>query len=282
MSPKLMFSKMFMGSVIPISEARIAFRLTKEILFGTTKKGLSKDVGSTKIPAGSPSGLVNPLGTGSLNPLGAGPLHPLGTGLVNALGEPLDTSTVDLGSGAKQNRGNGSSGVSSVKSRCEINDLRVGKSNTGEDWAYILAGIDKERQEKYGEVIYEPNVYPPEVIRMESEGQPKWGFLLVEKLPRWRKIVRGIAGFVTLVGGTYLLTPFVGPIPAAIISAAATIGVRKLLTLGRSVHFSAETADRHLTNGYTPKRDYDIFERLVREAAHKVVLNDDTSVRFQN
>ena len=170
---------------------------------------------------------------------------------------------------------------SSVKPRCDISDLRVGKSKTGEDWAYILAGIDKERQEKYGEVIYEPHIYPSEVIRVESEGRPKWGFLLVEKLPRWRKIVRGIAGFVTLAGGIALLTPIVGPIPAALISGAAAIGVRKLLTLGRSVHFSAETADRHLTNGYAPKRDYDILERLVHEAAEKVVLNADASVRFQ-
>lgn len=184
------------------------------------------------------------------------------SGLVNPLGEPLNTSTV-------------------VKPRREIVDLRVGKSNTGEDWAYILVGIDAERQAKYGEVIYEPNVYPLNVMRVESEGG-QWGFLAVEKLPRRRKIVRGIAGLVTLVGGTVRLMPFVGPIPAAIISGAAALGVRKLMTLGRSVKFSAETADHHLTNGYAPKRDYDIFERLVHEATHKVVLNADASVHFQS
>ena len=198
------------------------------------------------------------------------------SGLVNPLGEPLNTSISDLGSRPKN-----SSGVSSVKPRCKIEDLHIGKLNTGEDYAYILAGRDTEREQKYGEVIYEHTVYPHDVIGVESEGRSKWGFLLVEKLPRWRKIVRGIAGLITLVGGTALLTPFVTSIPAAIISAAAAIGVRKLLTLGRSVHFEAETAGLHLT-GSAPKRDYDIFERLVREATHKVVSSADVSVCLQH
>ena len=154
-------------------------------------------------------------------------------------------------------------------------------NNTDGDWAYISAGIDKEREKKYGEVIYEHNISPPNVLHIETVGRAKWGFLLVEKLPRGRRIVRGIVGFVTLVGGTALLTPFVGPIPAAIISGAAAMGIGKLLTLGRSVHFEAKTAGLHLTNGYAPKRDYDIFKRLVREATRKVV-NTDASVCFQN
>ena len=226
-------------------------------------------------------GLVNQLGEplNTSTPSGNTQVEPPSE-LVNPLGEPLTPKVNSSGNGSGKS-GNGSSGVSSVKPRREIVDLRVGKSNTGEDYAYILAGIDTERQKKYGEVIYEPHIYPSEVIRVESAERPKWGFLLVEKLPRWRKIVRGIAGFVTLVGGIALLTPFVGPVPAALISGAAALGVRKLLTLGRSVRFSAETADRHLTNGYTPKRDYDIFKRLVHEAAEKVVLNADASVRFQ-
>ena len=197
-------------------------------------------------------------------------------GLVNPLGEPLDTSTVGLGSGRKKEGVNDSSGVSS-KPRCEIGDLRVVKSNTGESFGYIAAGAD----EKYGEVIYEHTIYHPDVMRIESTGRPEWGFLLVKRLPRWRKIVRAIAGVVTLLGGTIVLSSIgVGPIPAAIISGAAALGVRKLCTLGRSVHFEAETADLHLTNGYAPKRDYDIFKRLIHEATHKAV--NDASVCFQN
>lgn len=196
--------------------------------------------------------------------------------LVNPLGEPLNTSISDLGS--RPNNGSASSfGVSSVKARCEIEDLRVGKTHTGEEWAYILPGIDKERQAKYGEVIYEPHIYHHEIIRIERTGRPKWGFLIVEKLPRWRRIVRGIAGLVTLVGGTALLTPFITPIPAAIVSGAAALGVRKLSTLGRSVGFEAETSERHLT-GYAPKRDYDILKRIVRQATHK---SADVSACFQ-
>lgn len=201
--------------------------------------------------------------------------------LVDALGEPLNTSIFDLGS--RSQHGNpSSSGGSSVKPRCEISNLQVGKNITGDDHGYILAGIDEERQKKYGELVYEHTIYPPDVIRIESTGKPKWGFLLVEKLPRWRKIVRGIAGFVTLVGGTVLLTPYVGPIPAAIISGAAALGARKLFTLGRSVHFEAETDALYLTNGYAPKRDYDIFERLVREATDKIVSNADSRMCLQH
>ena len=201
-------------------------------------------------------------------------------GFVNALGEPLNTSISDIGSREK-NGSTGSSSVSSIKPRHKISDLQVGKNITGEANGYILAGIDEERQKKYGEVIYEHTIYPPDVIRIESTGR-RWGFLLVKKLSRSRKIVRGIAGLVTLVGGTALLTPYVGPIPAAIISGAAALGVRKLFTLGRSVHFEAETAGLHLTNGYAPKRDYDLFERLVREATHKIVSNADIAGCLQH
>ena len=196
--------------------------------------------------------------------------------LVNPLGEPLNTSISYLGSRPK-NGSASSFGVSSVKARCEIEDLRVGKSSTGEEWAYILPSIDNELQTKYGEVVYAPPIYHHEVIRIERTGRPKWGFLIVEELPRCRKIVRGIAGLVTLVAGTALLTPFIGSIPAAIVSGAAALGVCKLFTLGRSVDFEAETAELHLT-GYAPKRDYDILKRIVREATHK---SPDVSACFQ-
>jgi hypothetical protein len=175
------------------------------------------------------------------------------SGFVNPLGEPLITSTYDM---------------SSEKPCSEIEDLWVGKGNDSEEFAYILAGTDEKLQEKYGEPIYDHIIYPSVITHLEREGKPKWGFLLVEKLPRWRKIVRGVVGFITLVGTTALLTPVVGTVPALLIGAAAAIGVRKLLTLGRSVEFSAETAELKLTNGYVPKRDYDIFQRLVREAAN--------------
>lgn len=265
---------MFIFTGVPIVETAIVCGLGRLIFDGVKKAVSSKNVNSIQIPAVSED--ITMPANNSSNPQTESP-----PALVNPLGEPLNTSISDLGNRPK-NGSNSSSSVSSVKPRCEISDLRVGKSSTGGDWAYILPGIDKERQAKYGEVVYEPHIYHPEVIRIESIGRPKWGFLVVEKLPRWRKIVRGIAGFVTLVGGTALLTPFVGTIPAAIISGAAAIGVRKLCTLGRSVHFEAETARLHLTNGSAPKRDYDVFERLVREATHKVVSSADVSVCLQH
>lgn len=172
------------------------------------------------------------------------------SGFVNPLGEPLITSPY---------------GGSTAKPCSEIGDLWVGKGDNGQNFAYILAGTDEELQKKYGELIYDHTIHPSAITHLETEGKPKWGFLLVEKLPRWRKVVRGIVGLITLVGGTALLTPVVGGIPAVLIGAAAAIGVRKLSTLGRSVKFSAETAELKLTNGYAPKRDYDILQRLVRE-----------------
>ena len=261
-----MLSRFLIGSMFFIPET---IRLVKSAFGVTTTKGLFNNVDLTHLFAATAAESTPRQNAGD----NIQPESP--SGLVNPLGEPLNTASVDLGSGPKQNSGIGSSGVSSVKPRCEIGDLSVVKSNTGEDFGYITAGAN----EKYGEVIYEHTIYPPDVMRIKSTGRPEWGFLLVEKLPRWRKIVRGIAGFVTLIGGTVILMPL-GPIPAAIISGAAAIGVRKLFTLGRSVHFEAETADLHLTNGYAPKRDYDIFKRLVREATHKAV--NEASVCFQN
>ena len=229
----------------------------------------------TSAPSGNtqvepPSGLVNPLGE-SLNPSTPRVRNTqVGTpsGLVNPLGEPLSTSTPKGGSGSGSGKnGNGTSGVSSVKPCCDIIDVMVGKGADGEHYAYITAGRDEELEKLYGERVHAHTIYPADIIHLERVGNPRWGFLPKDKLPRWRKVVRGIVAFITLVGGTAVLTPFVGPIPAAIISAAAALGVRKLFTLGRSVKFSAETADLNLTNGYVPKRDYDILQRLVRGAA---------------
>lgn len=256
---------------IPIVETAIVCGISRWVYDGI-KKIVSKKA-NAQIPAAE--GITIPKNNSGNSQIESPP------GLVNALGEPLNTATSNLGSRPKT-KSKGSSGVSSVKPRREISHLQVGKSITGEDYGYIIPGIDEERQEKYGEVVYEPHIYHPDVIHVESEGQPKWGFLLLEKLPRWRKIVRAIAGVVILIGGIYILTPFVGPIPAAIISGAAALGARKLLTLGRSVHFEAETARLHLTNGSAPKRDYDIFERLIREANQEIVSNADVSVCLQH
>lgn len=187
------------------------------------------------------------------------------SGLINLLGEPLNISTSNNDMRPEYGS-NDSSDLSSVKHDCEIDDLWVGKADNGQSFAYVLAGTDEELQKKYGELIYDHTIHSSAITHLETEGKPKWGFLLVEKLPRWRKVVRGVVGFITLVGSTALLTPVVGGIPAVLIGAAAAIGVRKLLTLGRSVKFSAETAELKLTNGYAPKRDYDILQRLVREA----------------
>ena len=156
------------GSIFPVSKGPLAYRLAQGIFGTANKKVVSKDVASTEIPTaaagngntrtGSPSGLVNPLG------------------------ESLNTSNADLDSRLRQHSSNGSSGVSSVKPHCEIRNLRVGKNNN-EDWAYILAGIDREREKKYGEVIYEHIIYPADVIHTETVGRAKWRFLAVEKLP---------------------------------------------------------------------------------------------------
>ena len=202
--------------------------------------------------AGSPSGLVQ---AGSPS------------GLVNPLGEPLNTSTPKGSSGSGSGKsGSRTSGVSSVRSRCEIAKIKVGKGLDGEDYAYILAGIDEKREQKYGERVYAHTIHPLSITCLERVGNPTWGFFPVDKLPRWRKVVRGIVGFITFTGGTALLVSIVGPIPAVIISAAAALGVRKLFTLGRSVKLLAETDALNLT-GCVPKRDYDIFERLVRGTA---------------
>ena len=152
---------------------------------------------------------------------------------------------------------------SALKPVCDIAELWVGKDPEGNAYAYLLAGIDHERQERYGERIYAHTIYPDAITELYKVGGCQWGFLRVEKLPRWRRILRGVVGFVSLVVGTALLTPVVGGWFAILISGVAAYLTRKMVTFGRSTRFSAETAELHLENGIAPKRDYSVFQQLV-------------------
>ena len=171
-----------------------------------------------------------------------------GNTLVNSLGEPLNSPLNSTG-----------------KKFLKIEEIHANKYNP-----YMLAGRDTELEKKYGEIIgdeiiYEYTIFPRDFVGMEITGRPSWGFLTVKKLPRSRRVVSGIAGLLTLIGGCFLLNPLPLPlIPAAIATGAAALGVRKILTLGRSVEISAETADLLLT-GKVCKWEYDLFERIFKE-----------------
>jgi hypothetical protein len=166
---------------------------------------------------------------------------------------------------------------SSVKGTCEIADLWVGKDSQGNYYAYLLAGTDEERQAKYGERIYAHTITPDIITELNREHRARWGFLPVKKLPRWRKMLRSGIGFLTLVGGTTVLTPILGLLFALAVSAASAMGTRKLATCGKSVNFSAEAAGLRLINGQAPKLDYDKFQRLV-EARNSSSAHADTVV----
>lgn len=255
-----MISNFFMPPMSPLSAWHISQLQGLPLTYRLALKiaGLTAGLGSSKIPyTNRIDTTAPPVSAVQQNDSGNTQTESSPSGLVNPLGEPLNSS----GSGS-------GSGVSSIKTRSEIIDLRIAKANDGREVAYILAGVDKELQEKYGERVYEHVIYPSAITHLERVGRSKWGFHSVKKLPRWRQILRTVAGFITLAGGTYLLTSVVGPFFALAISAAGAIGVRKLLTLDRSVKFTAETAELNLTDGFVPKRDYDILQRLVREAAN--------------
>ena len=166
------------------------------------------------------------------------------TSFVSPLGEPSDAKF-------------------SEKVTCEIADLWMVKDSQGNSYVYLLAGVDEERQAKYGERIYAHTITPDIITELNRQQRARWGFLPVKKLPRWRKVLRSGIGFLTLVGGTTVLTPIVGLLFALPVSALSAMGTRKLATCGRYIRFSAETAQLHLINGQAPKSEYDQFQRLV-------------------